>query len=110
MAQVHSINGTTINYISQADWQDKATAAYLTGENAVSRWRRHIWESNVMPASEWNTIQALEGKLVSIVTPDYGDRNNASYKTYYGVMFTGLTGRHDGPNMTNVRFEFLVKL
>jgi hypothetical protein len=110
MAQVHSINGNTINYIGTADWQDKAAAAYLTGENAVSRWRKHIWESNVMPVSEWNTIEALEGQLVNIVTTDYEDRNNTNYKTYYSCRFTGLAGKHDGPNMTGVRFEFLVKL
>jgi hypothetical protein len=110
MARVHSINGNTINFIGKPDWQDKPTAAYLTGQNAVSRWRKHIWQSNVMPASEWNTIEALEGQLVTIVTTDYEDRNNANYKTYYGARFTALAGKHDGPNMVNVRFEFLVKL
>ncbi|MHC4687899.1 MAG: hypothetical protein ACYTEW_26865 [Planctomycetota bacterium] len=110
MAQVHSINANTINYIGVADWQDKATAAYLTGQNAVSRYRRHIWQSNVMPASEWNTIEALEGQQVTLVTTDYTDRNAANYVTYYNAMFTALTGKHEGPNMHNVRFEFLVKL
>lgn len=110
MARVHSINGNTISYIGKPDWQDKPTAAYLTGENAVSRWRKHIWQSNVMPASEWNTLEALEGTLVTLVTTDYADRNAANYKTYYGARFTALTGNHDGPNMVNVRFEFLIKL
>jgi hypothetical protein len=110
MAQIHSVNGNTISYIGKADWQDKPAATYLTGQNAVSRHRKHILQSNVMPASEWNTLEALEGQLVTIVTTDYTDRNNANYKTYYGVRFTALAGKHDGPNMTNVRFEFLVKL
>ena len=109
MAQIHSINSNTINFIGQPDWQDKPTAAYLTGQNAVSRWRRHVWESNVMTAAEWNTIEALEGTLVTLVTTDYADRN-AAYKTYYGARFTDLAGKHEGPNMVNVRFEFLVKL
>ncbi len=109
MAQVHDINGNTINYISFADWLDTSIPSSLDGLNAVSVWRNHIWEANVMPASEWNTLEALEGQQVSITTTDYSDRNS-DYLTYYNAVLTGLTGNHEGPNREDVRFEFLVKV
>jgi len=110
MAQIHDISGNTILYISQANWLDKPAPASLDGLNAVSKFRKHIWESNVMPGPEWDILEALEGTQVTITTTIYEDRNNTNYKLYYWAIFAVLTGKHEGPNMAGVRAEFLVKV
>ena len=109
MAQIHSLNGTIIQHVAKATWQDKPTAATLDGLNSVSRWRKHTWESNVMIHTEWNFIEAFEGQAVTLTTTNYNDRN-AAYKTYYNAILTGIAGNPDGPRVTGIRFEFNVRL
>jgi hypothetical protein len=110
MAQQHTINGTNINYITEAIWQDIPAGEYLNGKAIINRWRRHIWRTNVMPMSEFDTLYALQGQIVAIATTNYEDRNAADYKTYYGVEFKRISGSHEGPNMQTVICEFLVRL
>lgn len=110
MAQVHSIDGNTILYISRANWVDRIANSSLDGLTPISSWRGHVWEANIMPISEWDIISALEGQIVPIVTTDYTDRNNTTYVTYYKAILKSISGNHEGPNMANVSFNFLVKV
>ncbi len=109
MAQVHAINGTTINYIGQPDWVDIPAGAFLNGESVHSRWRGHTWAGNVMPESEFNFLYSLEGQKVQLLTTNYSDRNG-DYITYYGVEFRRISGTHDGPRFINVRLDFMIRV
>ena len=109
MAQIHSINGNTILYVTHANWLDTFIKPSLDGLTAVSGWRGHVWTSNVMPITEWDIISALEGQIVPIVTTNYTDRN-AAYTTYYKAILKSISSSHEGPNMANVSFNFLVKV
>jgi len=109
MAQTFQINGSNLTYIAGADWPDQAGTQALDGDAPLLRWRRHVWSTNVMSASEWDTLAALEGQKVSITTTDYSDRNS-DYATYYGCDFERLSGRHEGPVFVDVRAEFMVRI
>jgi len=105
MAQVHAINGTTVEYIGQPDWIDKPLGGYLAGPTTHDRYRDHIWRTNIMTAAEFDTIFALMGQQVSITTTDYNDRDG-DYKTYYNVVLESVDGTHEGPNFTGVECKF----
>jgi hypothetical protein len=111
MALDFHINGVTLDHINKGDWLDEpGDAQALDGVTPLARWRRHTWRADVLTAAEWNILAALEGAKVSITTPDYSDRNAASYVTYYGADFENLSGSHDGPVMTGVSCDFLVRV
>lgn len=111
MAQDFKINGTTVSRIVKGDWTDEpGDSQALDGVTPLSRWRRHRWLADVLSASEWNTLSALEGAKVSITTPDYSDRNAADYVTFYNCDFENLSGSHDGPVITGVSADFLVRV
>ena len=109
MAQVHSINGTTISYINQAAWPEDIEGQSLDIIAVRNRSRRHRWLSDVMPMSEYETLVNLAGTLATIVTTDPADRNAADYVTYYGVRVDSVTGRHLARNYHNVVVEFLAR-
>lgn len=108
MAQVHAINGTTINYINHAAWTQPSNSRSLSVLNVFNRWQAHRWLSDVVPMSEWEVLAALRGSIASITTTDPADRN-ADYVTYYGVVVQAVEGRHEGRNMVNVSLDFLVR-
>jgi len=109
MAQLHAINGTSINYIGQPDWIDTPQGEFLNGETLQSRWRGHTWAANVMTESEFNFLYALEGQKVSLLTTKHNDRNG-DYITYYGVDFRQITGTHDGPRFIDVQLNFMIRV
>ena len=111
MPQVFRINNIEVSRIVKGDWLDEpGDAQALDGVTPLARWRRHTWTTEVLSAAEWNTLAALEGQKVSIMTPDYGDRNAADYVTYYGADFEALDGRHEGPVVMGVSADFLVRI
>jgi hypothetical protein len=110
MAKDFIINSTTINYVTKADWEDGAADPGLDGYTSLTRWRRHVWRApEGMPAIEFDTLFALEGQKVNVVTTDY-DNRNSDYKTYYGADLKRVSGRHTGPIMVDVSLEFLVRV
>lgn len=111
MPQDFKINSTTISRIVKGDWLDEpGDSQALNGVTPLARWRRHRWMADVLSASEWNTLSALEGAKVSITTPAYDDRNATDYVQYFGCDFEGLSGSHDGPVFTGVTAEFMVRV
>lgn len=111
MPQVFIINGTTIARITKSDWVDEpGDDQALDGVTPLARWRRLVWRAEVLAASEWNVLAGLQGQKVSITTPDYGDRNAVDYVTYFNCDMAELSGSHDGPVMTGVTAEFMVRV
>jgi hypothetical protein len=111
MAQVHSIDGTTVNYISQAIWSQLSNNQSLNIIAVHNRYRRHTWNSNVMTATEFATLISKRGSIVTIVTTDPDDPNNANYVTYYDAIVKSVTHRaHDSLNFIGVRVDFLVRV
>lgn len=112
MAQVHAIDGTTITHISQALWDQPAADTSLNLIAVHNRHQKHIWLSDTMPMSVWQTLIGKRGSLVSITTTDPADRNGA-YVTYYGARVDSVSAPpdgHDSLNMRGVRVEFLVRV
>lgn len=109
MAQTFKINGTSLSYITQAEWGNIELGQALDGGMIIGRWRQHILSTNVMSASEFNTFYALQGQRVTLTTTDY-DTPNSDYKTYYEAIFETLEGLHDGPVFLNVQARFRVRL
>lgn len=111
MAQTHSIDGTTINFISTATWAQAVNSQSLNRIAVHNRYRRHTWNSNVMTVAEWSTIIGKRGSIVTLVTTDPDDPNNASYRTYYDAVVKSATHRqHDSLNFGGVRVDFLVRV
>lgn len=106
MATTTQINGADNVYLS-ADWADELEAQGLDGYSPVKRWRTLTLRGNVMPAADYDTLEALVGGYISVTCPPYGDRN-ADYVTYYGALLTRVAGRHDGPNIADVTAEAMV--
>ncbi len=106
-ADVLAINGNQMLTIGRPDWVDSSVGAYLSGETIVNRYRRHVWQTNVMSAADYNTLYALEGQKVSIQTTNYSDRNGI-YVTYHNADLRRVTGQHNGPFFENVRAEFVI--
>ena len=110
MAQMHSIDGTTVNYISQAPWDQLRNSQSLDLIAVHEKWRSHTWLSNVMTAAEWSTFRGKRGSIVSITTTP-PDNPNGNYVTFYNVIIKGVSqGNHDSLNFRGVRIEFLVKV
>lgn len=111
MAQQFAINGTVIDRVTRPDWIDEAgDAQNHAGATPLARWRRVTARAEVLSMTEWNTLRAVEGQRVSIAVPPYDDRNASDYRTYYGAEFVSLEGRQEGPAVTGVAAEFLVRL
>lgn len=109
MAQIFQINGTTITRMLRGDWTDDPAGSGLDGSTPRQRWVRHVWGADVLSAAEYNTLYAAEGQRVTITTPNYADRNG-DYVDYFGVLCQRVSGSHDGPVVTNVAVDFLVRL
>lgn len=110
MAQVHDIDSTTVNYISQAIWQQPVKSQSFDLIAVLSRWRTHTWLSNVMTTTEWATLIGKRGSIVSITTTDPDDPNG-DYVTYYNAVVRNITfASHDSLNIHGARIEFLVKI
>lgn len=110
MAQIHDIDGTTLNYISQALWNQPVNSQSLNLIAVHSRWRRHIWQSNVMTTTEWATLIGKRGSIVSITTTDPDDPNG-DYVTYYEATVRDVSASsHSSLNIMGAKVEFLVKV
>lgn len=110
MAQVHDIDGIVLNYISQAPWDQLVNSQSLDLITVHNRWRRHIWNSNVMTTAEWATLIGKRGSIVSITTTDPDDPNG-DYVTYYEAIVRSISfGNHDSLNIRGAKVEFLVKV
>lgn len=110
MAQVHDIDGTTVNYISQAHWSQAVNSQSLNLIAVHNRWRSHIWLSNVMTTTEWATLIGKRGSIASITTTNPDDPNG-DYVTYQDVIVRNITfGSHTSLNILNAKVEFLVKV
>lgn len=110
MAQNFKINTTTFARITRADWQDDGAGAGLDGTTGRQRWRRHTWQApEGMTAAEFDALYAAEGAGVELTTTNYADRNG-DFVTYYGAVCMRVDGRHEGPIVTGVTVEFLVRV
>ena len=110
MAQIHSIDGTTINFISQAAWSQAFNSQSLNRIAVHNRYRRHTWNSNVMTTAEWSVLIGKRGSIVTIATTDPDDPNG-DYITYYDAVVKSVTHRqHDSLNFAGVRIDFLVRV
>jgi len=110
MAQVHDIDDTPINYISQAPCDQPTNAQSLNLIAVHNRWRKHFWNSNVMTTTEWATLIGKRGSIVSITTTD-PDNPNGDYVTYYGAIVKNIShSSHTSLNIHGVKVEFLVKV
>jgi len=109
MAQQFQINGQDLDYVTEATWDETPITAPLAGGTVFNRWRLHRWATNVMPASEFETIRGRLGETVSLTTTDYDDLNG-DYVTYYGATLDTLRGEHSGPVVVAVSAEFRVRV
>ena len=104
------LNGSSIPRLTRPDWVDApADSPALSGATATARWRRLVCAADVLSASEWNALRAVEGQQCRITAPPYTDRN-AAWQTYYGAVLERLEGRHEGPIVTGVTAEFMVRV
>lgn len=104
------LNSTTISRLTRLDWQDgPGDNPALSGTTATARWRRLVCAADVLSAAEWNALRAVEGQQCRITAPPYADRN-AAWQTYYGAILERLDGRHEGPVVTGVTAEFMVRV
>jgi hypothetical protein len=110
MAQVHDIDGTTLNYISQALWNQPVNSQSLNLIAVHNKWRIHTWLSNVMTTIEWATLIGKRGSIVQITTTDPDDPNG-DYISYFEVILRSATfGSHDSLNIRGAKLEFLIKV
>lgn len=109
MAQDFQLNGLTLAYIMSGEWREREDSSRLDGQTVHNRWREHVWQTDVMPASEFNALYALEGQKVSLVTTNYLNRNG-DYQVYYGAELRRISARHISLNMQQLTCEFLVRL
>jgi hypothetical protein len=109
MAQTFVINGTTLTRVGAANWSELPEAEIFNGKMAKNRWRGLRLGADVVAASEFDVLFALEGGKVALTCPNYSDRNG-DYKTYYGVDFLSIRGEHNGPVVENIQIELMVRL
>jgi hypothetical protein len=110
MAQIHNIDGTTINYISQAPWSQAVNSQSFDLIAVHEKYRKHTWLSNVMTTAEWATLIGKRGSIVSITTTDPNDPNG-DYITYYEAIVRNVTfSRHESLNIIGAKVEFLVRV
>lgn len=105
-----ALNGVSISRLTRLDWQDSGgDNQALSGYTATARWRRLVGQADVLSGAEWNALRAVEGQAVNITAPPYADRN-ATWQVYYGAVLDRLDGRHEGPVVTGVTAEFVVRV
>lgn len=110
MAQIHDIDGTVLNYISQATWNQPVNSQSLNLIAVHNRYRQHTWLSNVMTTTEWATMIGKRGSIVQITTTDPDDPNG-DYVAYYEAILRNVTfGSHDSLNVRGAKFGFLIKV
>jgi hypothetical protein len=110
MAQVHDIDGTTVNYVTQALWDQSVNSQSLDLIAVYNKHRRHTWLSNVMTAAEWATMRGKRGNVVSITTTDPDDPNG-DYVTYFDAIVRDVSpGNHKSLNFEGVKIEFLINV
>ena len=108
MAQVHDIDGTIVNFISQALWDRPVNSQSLDLITVFNKVRKHIWLSNVMTIAEWTTFRGKRGSIVSLTTTD-PTNPNGDYITFYNVIVRKVSqGNHDSLNFRGVQIEFLI--
>lgn len=106
----HKIDGTNVNYVSSAPWEQPVTDQSLNRIAVHQRWRRHTWQAPVMTAAEFATLVAKRETAVSITTTDPGDKN-ADFVTYYGAIVKDMSyQRHEGLLVHGVGVLFLVRV
>ncbi len=98
-----------MEYVGRPNWIDQPVGGDLAGQTIINRFRRHLWETNVMPAGDYDALFALLGQKVELRTTNYSDRNG-ELKTYFGAELKQVSGNHNGPVFENVRAEFLVRV
>lgn len=109
MAQQFALNQQSLDYITQATWSEATAAKAVSGGVVFNRWRLHQWQTNVMPAVEFDALRGRLGERVNLTTTDYDDPNG-DYVTYYGATVDSVRGNQDGPVFTGVTAEFRVKV
>lgn len=110
MAQVFSLDGTTINRIERADWRDNEGGLNLALIGTRGVWLTHIWQSSSMPMADYEVIEGKRESIVTLVTVSPSDRNG-DYITYYEAVVRGVNyTSHDVRNASGVTAEFLVRV
>lgn len=109
MAQDFQLNGTTLDYIMSGEWREIEDSSVLDGQMVHNRWREHVWRTEVMPVTEFDSLYALEGQKVTLTTVDYTDRNG-DYVDYYGAELRRVSARHVALNMRQLTCEFRVRV
>ncbi len=99
------INGTALTYIQSANWDDMNLTQKLDGTTLINNHQQHTWGTNIMTASEFDSLFALQGQRVRIRTIDIDGR--LSFKDYMGD-FLSINGTHQGVNFAGVSLKFLV--
>lgn len=108
MAFAHQLDGTEIEYIEIANWQEDKLDLKLDQKTVVNRFKSLVWEASIMIVEEFNFLTSKEGKIVTLITTDYDSRNN-DFRTYYGVKFQKLSASEQPHvHMVGVRCEFRV--
>lgn len=102
-----AINGTAYERLLTADWSDRPEGDYLDATGSFNAWRDLAISADVLTATEFDALYALEGQIVSVDAPPYHDRN-ATPITYYGAELRSVTGRHQGPAVVGVRLDLRV--
>lgn len=101
------LNGITLS-INRAEWLTIRDSTFLNGQVRYNRWVTHRWTSNVMTVAQYQTLFDLEGRIVSIMTTDYKDRN--LLKTYYLAELRQVQGTQQSVRFIDVLCEFLVRI
>ena len=92
----------------QADWQRVPKRKNVDGTIDYQPWSRHWWDIEEMEMSEYETLQALSGTvLTSLDTTDIDDKNNGA--TYTSAEVGVVNCRQQGRQARGVRVEFRVK-
>lgn len=109
MAQVFQLNGANLTYVMQGHWEPLAIAEALSGQVVFNRYRRHRWQTNVMPVAEYQSLRAVQGRICNITTTDHTNPNS-DFATYYGALVESVQGTHTGPVFQNVSVTFMVRV
>ena len=111
MARTFKINGTSLTYIVDAQWNERpAGTQYHAGPVPFNRWRGVTLFTEGMTATEFDTLYALEGQRVTTTLPPYNDRNASDYVTYYAAEIRSVSAEHQGPTMGGVTLEMMVRV
>ena len=108
MSGTFKIDGTTLNYIGQAAWNQPQVNTSLNLIAVHNYHQTHTWSANVMSVSEFETLRGKRGSLVSITTTNANDEDG-DFVTYYAVRVDDVSARsHSSLNVEGVSVRFLV--